>query len=110
MLAANPQYSGQEDYLRAVAEQAFRLGIAGDFNYSKYLTDPEYQKVAIQYYDTIKGTFNIFHFIQEHPQYSANMTLFGVSSVMTNDTNLKTKLLFRSIKALMGDSTYWDSS
>jgi len=38
------------------------------------------------------------------------MELFKVSNVMVSETNLKTKLLFKSIRELMGNSTYWDSS
>lgn len=106
----NPQYDGQESYLYEVLKDALSKDIIGNFNLNKWLSDKSYRDTVTKYYDTIKGTFNVFHFLESHPQYNANMELFRVSSVMVMNTNLKTKLLFKSIRSLMGDSTYWDST
>jgi len=93
-----------------VADKAIKLGIAGNFSYEKWLTSPEYRKVTIDYYNLIKGTFNIFHFLEVHPQYNANFKLFGPSFSMITQTNLKTRLILAAQAKYQEDENYWDSS
>jgi hypothetical protein len=65
-------YVPETNYIDSVLEAADKLGIIGDFNYEKWIKDPLYKEVTKHYYNCIKSTFNIFHFLEIHPQYNAN--------------------------------------
>lgn len=98
------------DYYTWVVDKAIKLGIAGKFDYEKWLTSPEYKKITTEYYNLIKGTFNIFHFLEVHPQYNANFKLFGPSFTMVTQTNLKTRLILAAQAKYQEDMDFWDSS
>ncbi len=96
------------EYIDSVLEAADKLGIIQDFNYEKWIRNPFYREVTKHYYNYIKSTFNIFHFLEIHPQYNANFQLLGVSYEMTRNICYKSyssELIHRKIIAR---NKYWD--
>jgi hypothetical protein len=94
-----PYLKGQEDMVRQTIETANTLKISkGGFNIREFFKDSNYRQVAIDYYNLIKGTWNIYDMIQRIPHFKA---LFEVADVvdtydrnMSNRFNLTNKLKY----------------
>lgn len=102
-------YVPETNYIDSVLEAADKLGIIGDFNYEKWIKDPLYKEVTKHYYNCIKSTFNIFHFLEIHPQYNANFQLLGVSYEMTRNVCHKSHFNELIHRKLISRESYWDT-
>lgn len=98
-----------EQEAKDILRNAVNLDIVENFNYEKWLTDETYQEVTKQYYNLIKGTFNIFHFIDIHPQFKANFELMKCSYSLVKTPMLKMKLILAAQQAYEEDTDFWNT-
>lgn len=65
--------------------------IAGNFDVDRWLQDPEYRRTIIRYYDTIKGSLNVFALIEATPQFKTVLDILNLVNVIDSATSVKSK-------------------
>ena len=70
VLMDKPYLEANRLYVENTITEARNRGIVnGGFTYEKYFTDPEYRLAAINYYNLIKGTYNVLDIIEKLPHF-----------------------------------------
>lgn len=93
-----------------VSDQAYYDEVMGEnFKFERFLQDKEYAKKTIEYYDKLKISINIFHILNNIPQYKALLKL--IHGVNTFDSNLSVKTkIYRQIRKQAKDEGYFLSN
>lgn len=77
MVAALSNNGYDSKYITDTLMQALDSGIAGNFDPYRWLNDSNYKQQTIDYYNIIKGTWNIFDIIDKTPQYNRIFKIFS---------------------------------
>lgn len=95
---------GAKTYVESIVRAAKTEGMIDDFNTLRFLNDDEYRRLAVSFYNLIKGTINVLDVITRVPHFRATIDMaatdFGIfdaiSAKFTNVYNLS-KLLIRNV-------------
>ena len=69
-----------EEKVKEIFKQAKDQGVSlGNFDFFKFLENEDYRNTSIQYYNLIKGTYNILDVINEVPHYKEMIKAYWVS-------------------------------
>lgn len=98
----------EEQYIIDTLNKAIDDGIAGNFSMEKYLMDDEYKKGTIEYYNIIKGTWNVFDIVDKLPQYNSIMKLLKLEYISDDVLTKKGHILNLMQKAIIKDSGFID--
>lgn len=92
-----------------IITKAFNLGIIGNFDFFKWLENADgYRQATSDYYNLIKGTWNIFDIIEKLPHFESIFQAF--KAVLTTDSALikKSHILNLVADDLFGSYGYID--
>lgn len=95
---------GARAYVETIVRAAKTEGMVDDFNTLRFLNDNDYRRLAVSFYNLIKGTINVLDVITRVPHFRATIDMaatdFGIfdaiSSKFTNVYNLS-KYLARDV-------------
>lgn len=95
---------GAKSYVESIVSAAKTAGMITDFNSLRFLNDDNYRRLAVAYYNLIKGTVNVLDVITRVPHFRATIDMaatdFGIfeaiSAKFTHVYNLS-KYLIRDI-------------
>jgi hypothetical protein len=107
-LADNNKLLKIEDINSALAK-AEELGIVNNFNFVTWLENSEYRRATSDYYNIIKGTWNIFDIIDKLPHFNAIFKAFHTVLVMDEVLIKKSYILNTIVKDLFSDDDFIDS-
>lgn len=108
LIKSNNDYIDSSTIL-PIIQQAFDLGIIGGFDFFKWLEDTDgYRKITSEYYNLIKGTWNIFDIIERLPHFESIFQNF--KAILTIDEALikKSQILNLIANNLFGSFGYVD--
>ena len=96
--------------IKNVISEAYKAGIAGgEFNCETWLNNESYRQLTIDYYNLVKGTFNIFHVIKNHPQYAANFELLKMIMTMITTASAKVRVFLDAQRTYQHKVNYWNN-
>lgn len=80
--------------------------IVNGFNVREWITDYKYQQRVKDYYNLIKGTWNVFDVVSKLPQYRSIFRLFKVTYAANHHLSLKARLIDTIHQRLLDDGKY----
>lgn len=107
-------------YISEVFDMAEQLGIMNNFDIEKWLTDvpvsfkgdninvSSYREAITEYYNIIKGTWNIFDMIQRIPHYKSIFELLKTTYVSDYAISQKSSIVNMSAKEIAKTTGYMD--
>lgn len=108
-ILSNNEFLNQEDVLQAFS-RAEDLGIVNNFNFYKWLENSNgYRKATSDYYNLIKGTWNIFDIVDKLPHFNAIFQSFQAILTIDQVNIKKSYILNKMCSDLFGNNDYIDS-
>lgn len=107
-------------YIQEVFDMAEQLGIMNNFDIEKWLTDvpvtyignniniASYREATVEYYNIIKGTWNIFDMIQRIPHYKSIFELLKTTYVSDYAISQKSSIVNMAAKEITKTTGYMD--
>lgn len=107
-------------YIQEVFDMAEQLGIMNNFDIEKWLTDvpityvgnniniASYREATVEYYNIIKGTWNIFDMIQRIPHYKSIFELLKTTYVSDYAISQKSSIVNMAAKEIAKTTGYMD--
>lgn len=105
----NNEFLKSEEVQQALS-RAEELGIVNNFDFHKWLENSNgYRRATSDYYNLIKGTWNIFDIVDRLPHFNAIFQAFQ-AILTTDEVNIKKSyILNRMCSDLFGNADYIDS-
>lgn len=105
----NNEFLNPEEVQQALS-RAEELGIVNNFDFHKWLENSNgYRRATSDYYNLIKGTWNIFDIVDRLPHFNAIFQAFQ-AILTTDEVNIKKSyILNRMCSDLFGNADYIDS-
>ena len=105
----NNEFLKPEEVEQALS-RAEKLGIVNNFNFYKWLENSNgYRRATSDYYNLIKGTWNIFDIVDKLPHFNAIFQAFQ-AILITDEVNIKKSyILNRMCSDLFGNADYIDA-
>lgn len=91
-----------EIYIRNVLNNALQHKISGyKFDFNKFWEDSEYQKAAIEYYNLIKNSFNLFDAITKIPHFSEMVKAYVATGTILSDRTKRTNFVINRAEKIL---------
>ena len=104
----NNPFLEQEDIVNGLTK-AKELGIINNFDFIKWLENADgYRAATSDYYNLIKGTWNIFDIVQRLPHFNSIFQIFRTVVTMDSALIKKSYMLNKMVKNIFGNTTYLD--
>ena len=105
----NNEFLNPEEVQEAFS-RAEELGIVNNFDFYKWLEDNNgYRRATSDYYNLIKGTWNIFDIVDRLPHFNAIFQAFQ-AILTTDEVNIKKSYILNKMCAdLFGNADYIDA-
>ena len=76
----------------------------GNFSFEKYFSDETYKKIAIDYYNLIKGTYNVLDVIEKLPHFKGMVQATKMSYDQINNMSKKFNFVTETIQEILSKS------
>lgn len=91
--------SGESEFeIIRILNEVEQLNISNNFDIELYQSDPNYKKVVKDYYNLLKGTFNIFDVIDNVPHFKQMVEGVQLSHRVLQATSAKYNFIYNHVK------------
>lgn len=92
-------------YVTNIIENADGI-MDGKFNFNRFLSDDDYRKRTIDYYNLIKGTYNVFDIIDKIPHFNAMINVQNMGANSSSIISQRYELLLKIARRYASDPNY----
>lgn len=105
IIVADKPYISDIKYIKSTLEKAKQFNLFnGGFSFKSYFADPLYKKASIDYYNLIKGTFNVLDIIEKVPHFKGMVEAAKLSYDNINSLSRKFKFVSEEVIQILKGS------